>query len=81
LGCTTDETGNIDADPLFSSGSDLRLQEGSPCIDTGSTDALPADTADLDDDSDVLEDIPFDLDGNDRVVDGGVDMGAYEYEP
>jgi hypothetical protein len=82
-GCTTDETGNIDADPLFvdALAGDLHLQADSPCIDTGSTDALPADTADLDDDGDVLEDIPFDLDGNPRVVGTAVDIGAYEYQP
>jgi hypothetical protein len=82
-GCTTDGTGNIDADPLFvdAASGDLHLRPTSPCIDTGNTDALPPDTENLDDDSDVLEDIPFDLDGNPRVVDGGVDMGAYEYQP
>jgi predicted outer membrane repeat protein len=75
--------GNLDADPLFvdAAGGDLHLQAGSPCIDTGLTSALPADTFDLDGDSDTSEPLPYDLEGNARVVDGGVDMGAYEVQP
>jgi hypothetical protein len=68
--------GNIDADPLFidAEGGNFRLQEGSPCIDTGSNDAVP-------------DDVTTDLDGNLRIVDGDgddvatVDMGAYEFQP
>jgi hypothetical protein len=69
-------TGNIDSDPLFvdAEGDDLRLQTGSPCIDTGSNDSVP-------------DEVTTDLDGNPRIVDGNgddvatVDMGAYEYQP
>jgi hypothetical protein len=67
-------TGNIDADPLFVSTTDLHLQSISPCIDTGSNDAVP-------------DDVTTDLDGNPRIVDGNgdttatVDMGSYEYQP
>jgi hypothetical protein len=66
--------GNIDADPLFVSSSDLHLQPTSPCIDTGSNDAVPSG-------------VTTDLDSNPRIVDGNaddvatVDMGAYEYQP
>ena len=69
--------GNINADPLFvdADGDDdivgtiddnLRLQAGSPCINSGSNDAVPTD-------------IDTDLEGNPRINNGVVDMGAYEY--
>ena len=67
-------TGNIDEDPMFVSTTDLHLQSTSPCIDTGSNEAVP-------------DDVTTDLDGNPRIVDGNddstatVDMGAYEYQP
>ncbi|MCK5172633.1 MAG: SUMF1/EgtB/PvdO family nonheme iron enzyme, partial [Planctomycetes bacterium] len=85
-----DGGGNIDTDPLFvdadgadnmigTEDDDLRLQADSPCIDTGDNSALRADMADLDGDGDTAEPIPFDLDGNVRIISGTVDMGAYEY--
>jgi hypothetical protein len=57
-------TGNINAAPLFvdAPSSDLHLQAGSPCIDTG-TDAGAPDT---------------DIEGVARPLGLGVDMGAYE---
>ncbi len=77
--CTSDGwsgTGNISVDPQFEdAGSDnLRLQEGSPCIDAGNSDLVSVTT---------------DLDGNLRLYDNvfatntglgipPVDMGAYE---
>ena len=84
--------GNIEADPLFINlaAGDYHLLGGSPCIDAGDNTAVPPDTQDLDDDEDVNEPIPFDLDGNPRFVDlpyvpdtgNGmppiIDMGAYE---
>lgn len=73
-------TGNIDADPLFKADS-LELQVLSPCIDTGNTDALPADAADLDGDGDLEERIPFGLEKINRVMGMAVDMGAYESPP
>jgi cysteine-rich repeat protein/predicted outer membrane repeat protein len=68
---------------------DLRLTAASPCIDAGDNLALPADAADLDEDGDLHELIPVDLDGQLRrvdhpAVDTGngtapiVDMGAHE---
>ena len=58
------DTGNIDEDPLFMDAYDnLRLSAGSPCIDTGDNSAVLVGT---------------DLDGNQRIVNGIVDMGAYE---
>jgi hypothetical protein len=65
-------SGNIDADPLFvQPGTDnLRLAEGSPCINAGDNSAVPPD-------------VPSDVDGLPRIQDGVVDMGAYEggFEP
>ncbi|MCZ6852034.1 MAG: right-handed parallel beta-helix repeat-containing protein, partial [Planctomycetota bacterium] len=73
---------NIDADPLFvQPGLDnVRLSFGSPCLNVGSNAALPPDEFDLDGDGDTDEPIPYDLDGNDRIQAGIVDMGAYEGE-
>ena len=73
-------TGNINADPLFANqaNGDVRLSPGSPCIDVGSNDALPSDLADLDDNGDTDEALPLDLDGNARVINDIVDMGAHE---
>ncbi len=73
-------TGNIDADPLFvqPGTDDLRLSFGSPALDQGSNAALPADVLDLDGDGDTTEPLPLDADGNQRVINGIVDMGAYE---
>jgi hypothetical protein len=78
--------GNISGDPLFvnPAGGNYRVGSPSPCIDAGSNDYVPADTADLDNDGDTAEQTPFDLDGGLRVVDDNgdgtatVDMGAYE---
>jgi hypothetical protein len=75
--------GNIDADPGFVDpgywdpnntlsdpsddfwvDGDYRLQPDSPCIDVG--------------DNSVIEPNSTDLDGNERIINGIVDMGAYE---
>jgi hypothetical protein len=73
-----------------------RLRRGSPCIDAGDNNSVPADISDLDADGDVNEPIPFDFGGLPRfiedlcTVDSGnpgtpgppvVDMGAYEFLP
>jgi hypothetical protein len=60
---------NIDADPLFvqPGADDLRLGIGSPCVDKGSNAWVP----------DWLD---HDVDGNPRIINGIVDMGAYEGE-
>lgn len=66
-GCGTDGGGNLpDADPLFANGvaGDFRLLPGSPAIFTGNPDlATGVDT---------------DLSGNPRLVDGQIDLGAYQ---
>jgi hypothetical protein len=98
--------GNIGEDPLFvdADGPDdvpgteddnLRLSPGSPCIDAGSSLAVPDDWADLDGDGDTTERTPLDLWGLPRFWDDPdtedtgvadppdypavVDMGTYEY--
>ena len=65
----TDGGGNIDVDPLFvdASADDLHLQASSPAIDAGDNSAVPPE-------------VTTDLDGNPRIVNGIVDMGAYEYQ-
>jgi parallel beta-helix repeat protein/predicted outer membrane repeat protein len=71
--------GNIDADPCFvelgnrdANGvwidGDYHLLPGSPCIDTG-------------DPNYIAEPNETDLDGRPRVINGRIDMGAYEYSP
>ncbi len=55
-------TGNLNTNPDFASQTDLRLQEGSPCIDTGTSTEAPA--------TDIL--------GQTRPIGSGWDMGAYE---
>ncbi|MHC4743745.1 MAG: right-handed parallel beta-helix repeat-containing protein, partial [Planctomycetota bacterium] len=59
--------GNIETDPIFvdPDNEDFRLQPGSLCIDSGDTSAVTVDT---------------DLDGNPRISNGIVDMGAYEFQ-
>ncbi|MDI6735353.1 MAG: choice-of-anchor Q domain-containing protein [bacterium] len=58
--------GNINANPLFVGGNDYHLTEVSPCINAGSNTApgIPS----------------TDKDGNSRIVNGTVDMGAYEFQ-
>jgi Thrombospondin type 3 repeat len=84
--------GNIDSNPLFvdAGTGDLRLQQGSPCIDGGDNAGLPADVLDVDGDGDTVELIPLDHASGARRIDDGavvdtgsgsppiVDMGAYE---
>lgn len=68
------ENGNINVNPLFvdpdgpdgivgTEDDDLRLQPGSPCINAGDNSVVTTAT---------------DMDGNERIVNTYVDMGAYE---
>lgn len=67
--CTTPQppsgSGNISADAGFvdASAGNFRLEVNSPCIDVGSTVVLNAN----------------DLDGNPRILNGTVDLGAFEF--
>jgi len=58
----------INTNPLFVGGGDYHLQAGSPCIDRGNNSYVPAG-------------VTTDLDGNPRIQNGTVDLGAYEYQP
>ncbi len=64
-GCTnTGQYGNIQANPFFAD-ADLRLQASSPAINAGCNNAPSIPSTDKD--------------GNQRIWNGIVDMGAYEY--
>ena len=77
LGCvTTDLGGNLTGDPALN--GDLTLSASSIAINQGDNSLLPADTFDLDGDSNTAEPLPLDLAGNTRVQQGTVDMGAFE---
>ena len=66
----TDNNGNISKDPFFVNyaGGNYHLQTGPPCIDAGDPNYVPLPDA-------------TDYEGNPRVINGIVDMGAYEFLP
>lgn len=85
-------TNILDADPQFADadGADgiagttddnLRLAAGSPAIDAGDNNFIPADLIDDDENADTNETAPFDLDGLPRIFGAHVDLGAYEWQP
>ena len=76
----TDNNSLVGGTPGFTNaaGGDYTLAMGSPAIDAGSNALVPLDTFDVDDDTITTENLPIDLDGNDRVQDLVVDQGAYE---
>ena len=62
------DTGNIFFIPAFidRAGGDYHLNKSSPCVNSGTNAFAP---------------MPYDLDGNPRIMNGTVDMGAYELVP
>jgi hypothetical protein len=88
-----DEGQNIDADPKFvqepdpgadgqwdgvdDDYGDLRLQQGSPAINTGH---IQLDPDPIGSPPDSMYDIPYDIVGNPRITGGQIEMGAYTFE-
>lgn len=70
----------LDTDPLFSNPAqgDLTLQMASPVIDQGDQALLPVDAADVDEDGNTSEVLPYDRAGAGRVIGLDVDLGAFE---
>ncbi len=66
----TNAGGNIYENPLFNDpeNDDYHLTQYSPCIDAGTPDTTGLNLP------------PFDLDGNPRIYNGRIDMGAYEWQ-
>ena len=73
------DAGYWDANGVWIDGN-YHLLQTSACINAGDNSSLPADTQDLDGDSNTTEPIPYDLDGNPRIVYDVVDMGAFEFD-
>lgn len=80
--------GNVVADPAFvdplgkdaiafSGDEDLRIAWCGAAVDAGATSFLPADVADLDEDGDRDEPLPWDVRGAARL-EGDLDLGAFE---
>jgi predicted outer membrane repeat protein len=82
----------LSSDPLFSNAASpvgpdgiwqtlddgLRLQSNSPALNFGLSMYLPVDTYDLDTDENLVELLPVDLVGHDRIQGAALDLGAYE---
>lgn len=74
---STDLGGNIDGNPLFvdAANDDYRLAAGSPALNVGANALYNVGM------TPNLSAFTTDLEGNARIQDTSVDMGAYEFEP
>ena len=91
-GSVTNGGGNFYENPMFIDDDVFRLGPDSPCIDAGNNTLVPADSLDVDDDSNTTEATPLDVAGKKRFRDDSytadanvgtapiVDIGAYEYQ-
>lgn len=75
--------GNLDVDPEWvdEANGNVRLMNGSPAIDAGDDAGLPLDFEDLDNDGQTNTEKVPDLDLNDRILNGAIDLGPYERAP
>ncbi|MFL2937528.1 MAG: SUMF1/EgtB/PvdO family nonheme iron enzyme [Opitutales bacterium] len=64
---------------LLTADDAFRLSSSSPALDVGSKDLLPNDLADLDEDGNRTEKIPFDSIGDFRIKLAAPDLGPYEF--
>ncbi|WP_018969016.1 YHYH protein [Rubritalea marina] len=69
----------ITASASASSAGDFRLTGDSMAVDAGDALSLGTDLADLDQDGDSAEVLPYDIRGHTRVINALMDLGAYEY--
>ncbi|WP_411844622.1 choice-of-anchor Q domain-containing protein [Roseibacillus persicicus] len=79
---TTSETNGIVTGTLADNGgpvSTLLILQGGVAENAGDNGGLPADSQDLDNDSDTSEALPVDARGYPRVADSSVDLGAVEF--
>ncbi|MEM8859990.1 MAG: right-handed parallel beta-helix repeat-containing protein [Chloroflexota bacterium] len=70
--------GGSSSSPSDDTCGDLELDAGSVPIDAGSNADIPADFVDVNANNNFVETLPIDLDGNVRILNSTVDMGAYE---
>ena len=76
--------------PLSPKGTDKKwltnddgfmLSQNSKAINTGNKTQLIADSVDIDNDTDFVEYFPYDSCGEQRIKNGLVDIGPYEFDP
>ena len=78
LGDVPASNGNLISAPGFVSATDLHLSDTSSAISAGLNGLIPNDTFDLDQNGNLSEALPLDLEGNPRIYLCLVDLGAYE---